>query len=182
MGPPVPSHGRARWPHGNRLRRRCDRADCLRSDDRPSDDDGDAGGCRDGTILDRTVFWSLPTAMLSGTAAAGGIALINALGNLGGFFGPYVFGLVRDATGQFHDGPDRDRGRPESVGDPRTVARPRSSPRTSPDPAGRHALTRDNHKLSDQVMQPDAVPEQSSGLRNMAGQFRLNLPSGRSGP
>jgi nitrate/nitrite transporter NarK len=37
--------------------------------------------------------------MLSGTAAAGGIALINALGNLGGFFGPYVFGLVKDATG-----------------------------------------------------------------------------------
>ncbi|MBV9824866.1 MAG: MFS transporter [Alphaproteobacteria bacterium] len=46
-------------------------------------------------------FWSLPTAMLSGTAAAGGIALINALGNLGGFFGPYVFGLVRDYTGNF---------------------------------------------------------------------------------
>ena len=44
-------------------------------------------------------FWSLPTAMLSGTAAAGGIALINALGNLGGFFGPYVFGLLKDATG-----------------------------------------------------------------------------------
>jgi len=44
-------------------------------------------------------FWSLPTAMLSGTAAAGGIALINALGNLGGFFGPYLFGLVKDATG-----------------------------------------------------------------------------------
>jgi MFS transporter, ACS family, tartrate transporter len=44
-------------------------------------------------------FWSLPTAMLSGTAAAGGIALINALGNLGGFFGPYVFGLIKDATG-----------------------------------------------------------------------------------
>jgi ACS family tartrate transporter-like MFS transporter len=46
-------------------------------------------------------FWSLPTAMLSGTAAAGGIALINALGNLGGFFGPYIFGLVRDASGNF---------------------------------------------------------------------------------
>jgi MFS family permease len=44
-------------------------------------------------------FWTLPTAMLSGTAAAGGIALINALGNLGGFFGPYVFGLIKDATG-----------------------------------------------------------------------------------
>jgi MFS transporter, ACS family, tartrate transporter len=39
--------------------------------------------------------------MLSGTAAAGGIALINALGNLGGFFGPYIFGLVRDFTGNF---------------------------------------------------------------------------------
>jgi MFS transporter, ACS family, tartrate transporter len=44
-------------------------------------------------------FWTLPTARLSGTAAAGGIALINALGNLGGFFGPYLFGLVKDATG-----------------------------------------------------------------------------------
>jgi MFS family permease len=44
-------------------------------------------------------FWTLPTAMLSGTAAAGGIALINALGNLGGFFGPFVFGLIKDATG-----------------------------------------------------------------------------------
>jgi MFS family permease len=44
-------------------------------------------------------FWALPTAMLSGTAAAGGIALINALGNLGGFVGPSVFGLVKGATG-----------------------------------------------------------------------------------
>jgi nitrate/nitrite transporter NarK len=44
-------------------------------------------------------FWSLPTALLSGAAAAGGIALINSVGNLGGFFGPWVFGLVKDATG-----------------------------------------------------------------------------------
>ena len=44
-------------------------------------------------------FWSLPTAMLTGVAAAGGIALINSVGNLGGFAGPYVFGLVKDATG-----------------------------------------------------------------------------------
>lgn len=44
-------------------------------------------------------FWSLPTALLSGTAAAGGIALINAVGNLGGFLGPYMFGLVKDSTG-----------------------------------------------------------------------------------
>jgi nitrate/nitrite transporter NarK len=44
-------------------------------------------------------FWSLPTAMLSGTAAAGGIAMINAVGNLGGFVGPSVFGYVKDGTG-----------------------------------------------------------------------------------
>jgi MFS family permease len=44
-------------------------------------------------------FWPLPTAMLSGAAAAGGIALINAVGNLGGFLGPYMFGLIKDATG-----------------------------------------------------------------------------------
>jgi nitrate/nitrite transporter NarK len=46
-------------------------------------------------------FWPLPTAMLTGSAAAGGIALINSVGNLGGFLGPYAMGLVRDATGSF---------------------------------------------------------------------------------
>jgi MFS transporter, ACS family, tartrate transporter len=46
-------------------------------------------------------FWPLPTAMLTGTAAAGGIALINSVGNLGGFLGPYAMGLVRDHTGSF---------------------------------------------------------------------------------
>jgi MFS family permease len=45
------------------------------------------------------VFWSLPSALLSGTAAAGGIAMINAVGNLGGWLGPWVFGLIKDATG-----------------------------------------------------------------------------------
>jgi ACS family tartrate transporter-like MFS transporter len=44
-------------------------------------------------------FWPLPTAMLSGIAAAGGIALINSVGNLGGFLGPYMFGAIKDATG-----------------------------------------------------------------------------------
>ncbi len=39
--------------------------------------------------------------MLSGTAAAGGIALINAVGNLGGFLGPYLMGIIKDATGSF---------------------------------------------------------------------------------
>ncbi len=46
-------------------------------------------------------FWALPTAMLSGTAAAGGIAMINAVGNLGGFAGPYAMGLIRGYTGSF---------------------------------------------------------------------------------
>jgi ACS family tartrate transporter-like MFS transporter len=46
-------------------------------------------------------FWALPTAMLTGSAAAGGIALINSVGNLGGFLGPYAMGLVQDATGSF---------------------------------------------------------------------------------
>src|SRR5439155_511985 len=43
-------------------------------------------------------FWTLPTMFLSGTAAAGGIALINSLGNVAGFAGPYLVGLVKDAT------------------------------------------------------------------------------------
>jgi MFS transporter, ACS family, tartrate transporter len=46
-------------------------------------------------------FWPLPTSMLTGTAAAGGIALINAVGNLGGFLGPYLMGVIQDATGSF---------------------------------------------------------------------------------
>jgi len=44
-------------------------------------------------------FWSLPTAFLSGTAAAAGIAWINSVGNLGGQFGPDLIGRIRTATG-----------------------------------------------------------------------------------
>lgn len=44
-------------------------------------------------------FWTLPTAFLSGTAAAAGIALINSVGNLGGFVGPYMVGYIREAGG-----------------------------------------------------------------------------------
>jgi sugar phosphate permease len=50
------------------------------------------------------VFWSLPTTFLSGTAAAGAIALINSFGNLGGFVGPYVIGRVHDATSSYSVG------------------------------------------------------------------------------
>jgi MFS family permease len=45
------------------------------------------------------VFWSLPTALLTGTAAAGGIAMISAVGSLGGWFGPWAFGLIKDMSG-----------------------------------------------------------------------------------
>jgi ACS family tartrate transporter-like MFS transporter len=44
-------------------------------------------------------FWTIPTGMLSGAAAAGGVALINSVGNAGGFVGPTLVGIVRDATG-----------------------------------------------------------------------------------
>jgi nitrate/nitrite transporter NarK len=44
-------------------------------------------------------FWSLPTAFLSGTAAAAGIAAINSIGNLAGYVSPFVVGRVRDGTG-----------------------------------------------------------------------------------
>jgi ACS family tartrate transporter-like MFS transporter len=46
-------------------------------------------------------FWALPTSFLSGTAAAGGIALINSVANLGGFLGPVVMGQLKEATGRF---------------------------------------------------------------------------------
>jgi ACS family tartrate transporter-like MFS transporter len=49
-------------------------------------------------------FWSMPPAMLTGTAAAAGIAWINAAGNLGGFFGPSAVGWAKDFTGSFAGG------------------------------------------------------------------------------
>ena len=45
------------------------------------------------------VFWSLPSAFLVGASAAGGIALINSLGNLAGFGAPFITGWLTDATG-----------------------------------------------------------------------------------
>ena len=51
-----------------------------------------------------SVFWTLPTAFLSGPAAAAGIAAINSIGNLAGFAGPYAMGFIKDATGSFNGG------------------------------------------------------------------------------
>ncbi|HUK99316.1 MAG TPA: MFS transporter [Nitrospirota bacterium] len=49
-------------------------------------------------------FWPIPSAYLSGAGAAAGIALINSLGNLGGFFGPYIVGLGKQMTNSFTGG------------------------------------------------------------------------------
>jgi MFS family permease len=51
-----------------------------------------------GTLCWVTTFWSLPTAFLSGAAAAAGIAWINSIGNLGGHFGPDLIGRIREAN------------------------------------------------------------------------------------
>jgi ACS family tartrate transporter-like MFS transporter len=47
------------------------------------------------------VFWNLPTAFLSATAAAGGLAFINAIGNISGYAAPQMVGLLRDTTGGY---------------------------------------------------------------------------------
>src|SRR5437867_2468146 len=49
-------------------------------------------------------FWSLPNLFLVEAAAAGSIGLINSIGNLGGFLGPYVLGKVQTLTGSFVGG------------------------------------------------------------------------------
>ena len=50
------------------------------------------------------VFWSIPGAFLAGTAAAGGIALINCIGNLAGFVAPYMIGWLKTQTGSLAAG------------------------------------------------------------------------------
>ncbi len=57
-----------------------------------------------GTYAALGLFWNLPTTILGGTAAAGGIALINAIGNLGGFFGPSLIGYLKQHAGTYAAG------------------------------------------------------------------------------
>ncbi len=51
-----------------------------------------------GVMCSLATFWAVPTALLSGTAAAAGIAWINSVGNLAGYVGPFAIGLLRDLT------------------------------------------------------------------------------------
>ena len=48
-----------------------------------------------------SVFWAVPSAMLTGPAAAAGLALINAVANMGSFAGPYFVGWIKNTTGSF---------------------------------------------------------------------------------
>ena len=57
-----------------------------------------------GTIAGRTIFYTLPARFLSGQAAAGGLAVINSIGALGGFAGPYLVGYLKDSFGTFTAG------------------------------------------------------------------------------
>ena len=52
----------------------------------------------------RAAFWPMPSIFLTGTAAAGAIAMINAVGNLGGYIGPFVVGWIKDSTKSFEAG------------------------------------------------------------------------------
>ncbi|RKP57652.1 MFS transporter [Pararobbsia silviterrae] len=52
-----------------------------------------------GLLTTFPLFWCLPTAMLTGAAAAAGIAFVNSIGNVAGFLGPYAVGWLKDATG-----------------------------------------------------------------------------------
>jgi len=49
-------------------------------------------------------FWAMPTGMLPGAMAATGIAMINSIGNLGGFAGPYAIGLLKTSSGGYRQG------------------------------------------------------------------------------
>jgi MFS transporter, ACS family, tartrate transporter len=54
-----------------------------------------------GIMCYQSTFWPIPSSFLTGSAAAGGLALIVSIGNLGGFVGPYLIGQIREATGSF---------------------------------------------------------------------------------
>jgi nitrate/nitrite transporter NarK len=54
-----------------------------------------------GVTSARAIFWTVPTSFLTGRGAAGGLAFITTIGSLGGFFGPFLVGWIKDATGSF---------------------------------------------------------------------------------
>ena len=57
-----------------------------------------------GTMSAIPVFWQMPNYFLAGTAAAGGVALINSVANLAGFGAPWMLGLIKTSTGSLSPG------------------------------------------------------------------------------
>jgi MFS family permease len=57
-----------------------------------------------GIFANTPPFWTWPTSLMGGLAAAGGVALVNSLGNLSGFFAPYLIGAIKRRTGGFQWG------------------------------------------------------------------------------
>jgi D-galactonate transporter len=57
-----------------------------------------------GPVCAGAPFWQFPSMLLSGTAAAGGIALINSIGSFSGWVGPYAVGWLKDLTGKTSSG------------------------------------------------------------------------------
>ena len=57
-----------------------------------------------GVYASLPVFWTLPAESLRGAAAAGGFALINAVGNVGGYLGPSLMGFSKDVFGNYSYG------------------------------------------------------------------------------
>jgi nitrate/nitrite transporter NarK len=57
-----------------------------------------------GVVTAVPMFWALPTSFLGGVAAAAGIALVNCIGNLGGFFSPAIIGVLKTHTGSLNSG------------------------------------------------------------------------------
>jgi MFS family permease len=55
-----------------------------------------------GLMASLPVFWNLPTAMFRGSASAAAIAMITSLGNLPGFFSPYIVGWIKQTTGSMN--------------------------------------------------------------------------------
>lgn len=76
-------------------------------------------------------FWAIPPVFLSGTAAAGGIALINSVANLGGYFGPWLAGRLEKMTGSYSAGLLMSAGCLLCSGVLALTLRPPTSPRSS---------------------------------------------------
>jgi ACS family tartrate transporter-like MFS transporter len=56
------------------------------------------------TVAIQCVFWLIPSDMLQGRSAAAGVAMVGSIGMFGAFAGPWVWGVVKDATGDYRTG------------------------------------------------------------------------------